>query len=530
MKNYSNSSHRIFRTIALFSLLLLFATLVSCHSTVPLDPVGTENTRSDSTLPSNQAATSPDNPDISTSGTQAQTERATAPDENKTTASERITEPLDIEDDEPARPITIEVAKLGELTFEDDPSEDRQAVQFCDMKMYLTYGDYVIGSDIAYCPHWPLGGQKYNVKTGVISSLCTDPYCTHDNRVLLEKSPEESCPFGTTGNYYFVWENKVYYNRIYILSSETPDWGTYHTVFASYDIATGEYKAIHDYSFPYNYRTAENERMPSDMPSRWLLYGDHAYTLIYRPTTTKPQGTEDYRRMLVRLDLHTNKEENILDVTELLDSADSLTFIREYTCYFFNVNSSLMTMLNMKTGEVTKVSLCKNTSDGPVARQGFGLYGEWFYCMYSPNQSSSNQYLTRINLQTGRQERLSDAILSSLLGMDEQYIYVSLAKQGLQESDPWIDITFPMEDHDHPGNVFVRFDKDTQKMKVLGPTNVSIGVITGGKYIGSNKYFDLETGGTYEIKYDSMEGGTKIVLDLTPDNEYLQHMEALGYR
>ena len=508
----------------LLSALML---LTACHSTVPLDPVNTDNTQSDSTQPADPGTSSE---------TQAQTERAntsdnqTDPTEKATGISERVTEPLKPEDDEPARPITIEVAKLGEIVFEDDPPEDRQRVQFCDMKMYLVYGDYVIGSDIAFCPHWPLGGQKYNVKTGVMSSLCTDPYCSHDNHVLLEKSPEESCPFGATGNYYFVWKNKVYYNRMYIVASETPDWGTYHTVFASYDIATGEYKAVHDYSFPYNYRTAENERMPSDMPSRWLLYGDHAYTLIYRPTTTKPQGAEDYRRMLVRLDLHTNKEENLLDVTELLDGADSLTFIKKYVCYFFNVESCLLTMLDMKTGEVTKVSLSKNTSGGPVPMLGVGLCDEWFYCMYSPSKSSSNQYLTRINLSTGKHERLSDAILSDITGMDDQYIYVSLATQELQENDPWFDITFPWDDHDHHGNVVIRFDLDAQNMRVLGPTNVAIGVITGGKYIGSKKYFDLETGATYEIKYDSIEGETNIELSYPTDNEYLQRMESLGYR
>ena len=71
----------------LLSALML---LTACHSTVPLDdPADTKNTQSDSTQLVDPGTSS---------DTQAQTERATSPDE-KTTASERITEPLDIEDD-----------------------------------------------------------------------------------------------------------------------------------------------------------------------------------------------------------------------------------------------------------------------------------------------------------------------------------------------------------------------------------------------------------------------------------------------
>ena len=505
-------------TMMLCILLSALMLLTACHSTIPLDDsADTKNTQSDSTQPVDPGTSS---------DTQAQTERATSPDE-KTTASERITEPLDIEDDEPARPITIEVAKLGEIVFEDDPPEDRQNVQFCDMKQFLVYGDYVIGKDMVFSiNHQIINGQKYNTKTGVVSPLCIDPYCSHDTHALLSSSPEDACPFGLTSSFYFVWNNKVYYDRVYIIASGTPDWGTYHNVFASYDIATGEYKAIHDYSYPYNYTTAENMKTPSDKHSRWLLYGDHAYTLMYEPITTKPQSETDYRRMLVRLDLSTNKEENLFDVTDFLASGDSLTFIRKYVCYFINTNTGLMTMLDMKTGEVTTVSISKNVADGPIARQGFGLCEEWFYCLYSPNKNSVPTYFERINLLTGKHERLSDAIFDDLIGMDDRYIYLGLAARNFQEENPWIDITYPQQDQEHEGKVIVRFSLDMQEMKVLGNSRMGIGVVTEKGIVGQTFFFDFGTG----ITYLTGDGVTQENVIAFQDDEFLQRMEALGYR
>ncbi len=386
----------------------------------------------------------------------------------------------------------------------------------------LDTGAYLIGSGsiIAKYQNEVIPGDtmlKYNTSTGQFSPVCVDPYCDHLQELGLTKPLEDSCPFNCFGSPWFVWQNKLFYTRYYVKPqrNETPVVYNYHVAVASYNMATGAYDEVWWTDFSYVAANADEQtKFPANNLGRVALYGDRMYLLEYAPNKDNPVSLEDYSRSLVFIDLNTKQKTVAWCVDGTLSQDDSIMFIHQKMCYFYNKAMGRVSAYDLTTGiyrvlieggvrdeSTTSMAVGYENKDYAEFRWGVGVCGDWLY--FLTPEPYPDFYINRLNLITGERQRLCDASLWGFC-MDENYLYLSLWDDRFQKEEPYLTWSkrLDVKNPDRFGTI-IRLNLDGSDPTLLGTTYQSTSIVRLGHWIRQGNYFfDLTDGRTYFLGVD----------------------------
>ena len=504
-------------------MLLIFALsiLVSCSSTIPIDKkdgsgmsAPEESRHFDaSTRPADSQSTT--DPQIGTDTDPAETEAETA-----------APVPVNKVD-------TTAVADTGNTVYTHTPrtdffvgtaSEDSRTTQVIRPTNVLQSEDFIFSFDLKY------GIVKRNLKTYEKTPVCTDPYCSHKQGYNLSGKPEDACPFNSVFGIYFLYGNKIYYTRSYVVKTGSDGAAEWHDVFSSYDYVTGEYHAIDDIKIPYNTRqsnlTAPHEAY--QFYGSFCLYGSYAYSFQYRPINGKGESAEDYGRVLVRLDLNTDKSEDLMPVDGLISESATIYAIRNKVIYL--LASDGLWVWKPEEGSVRRITVIDPTYTKWYPNGEGALYNGYLYTMtyHYPEGTSGAMVMSidnlpvacliRINLNTGEAERLTD-VTPLYVFMRDDTIWIVPQKGYMQQTEYWRLNVNPWKESTNPHKKYMTqiltVDMNGGNMQTIGYCNPdALGetdiLLTEYGLVGEDGFFEFSTGITFKKSgeiYDDPQNG-----------------------
>ncbi len=499
----------------LLSALML---LTACHSTIPLDT----------------PAEASDTETTQTQSTEPLTETPTLPPETERGETETL--PPDMDVTEPAFPIGPEITSAKADTtgtvvthtprtdlFIGTAVEDTQRMQINGASASLQNDTYIFysGNVCEVC--------KRNLETLEETPACCDPFCTHIDNIFVI-SPETACPFNGIRTLNFLYENKLYYVRSYAIRRDTQGAAEWHDVFSSYDYMTDEYHAIEDITIPYN-TNLERGTPPHESYQKYghyCVYGDYAYSIQYRCVSGNGDRMEDYGRMLVRLDLKTDKSEDLMPVDGLLPDKASIFAIRDRKIYLTAPDG--LWIWNPGEGSVRRIMSIDYDCTAWWNRGSSGLDANYAYLTtyHSPSglNPSDGLYhempctcLLRVDLKTGEPERLTDVVPDQVFMRDNAiYIvpqpgYNQLTEYWRLNVNPWKEST---NRHKKYMVQILKIDLDSGKTETIGYCNPnqisgSSGImLTKNGLFGNYGFFEFSSGITYTSSgeiYDDPKNG-----------------------
>ena len=299
---------------------------------------------------------------------------------------------------------------------------------------YVNDNQYMIGPQtfLLYPSQQTFNGDmKYNLTTHTVTPICMDELCNHTNR--------SNCKIKGDNIYYFIHQNKLYYNRSYyeivgsyeVIGQDGKTEIQYitetHQCFCSYDLTTGDYRELLDIN------VSEVETM-----KRVILYENSAYYLRYFPNKSNPQTVEDYTLSLCCMNLNSGKERLVFDATQFLNQSSVLIFAKDHRFYF--ANNQLGTLLSIdQEGKDVKILIDgQGENFASFDRYGTFLCGDWIYYAvpavaadgdkFTAAGISSGYYLFRVHIENGTKEKLSDDLITSF-NVTNGYIYYFLSSQ-----------------------------------------------------------------------------------------------------
>ena len=383
------------------------------------------------------------------------------------------------------------------------------------------------------------GVLKHNLKTNEETPVCCDPFCTHWQDYNLTGKPEDACPFNYIYEIHFLYGNKIYYTRSYIVKTSSDGAAEWHDVFSSYDYVTGEYHAIEDIMIPYNTEQS-NLTPPHETYQRFgsfCVYGSYAYSFQYRPIHGKGDSAQDYGRVLVRLDLETDQTTDLMPVDDILPEKTSIFTIRNKTIYLLTDNG--LWVWKPEEGKVRRV-----TSIDPLYTRWYrngecALFDGYLYVMtyHYPNGYADDKLvfnespvtcLLRIDLKTGVPERLTD-VCPDYVFFNDKTIYIVPKKGYEQQTEYWRLNVNPWKESTNPHKKYVRHilktDMNGENMETVGYCNsddiASWGLLlTDTGLLGDLGFFEFSTGITYTSSGEIFDD---------PNNGYIAEPEQSGF-
>ncbi len=481
--------------------------LTACHSTVPLDdPVdisGTVTSQAQSTEPL--------------------TETPTLPPETGHIGSETL--PDDIPDINPAPVSTVDSdfttarADTSNTVITHTPRtdffigtapEDGMKTQVIEPSNVLQNENFVFYKGLYY------EMTKRNLKTLEETPVCCDPFCTHWETIFITGSPEDACPFNDVSGVLFLYKNKIYYIRTYAKELNTDGAAEWHDVFSSYDYMTGEYRAIEDLKILYNTNTSQWVSPDRDMFQyfgSFCVYGSYAYSFQYRPIHGKGDSAQDYGRVLVRLDLETDKSTDLMPVDGIVPENAVILAIRDKIIYLLSDDG--LWVWKPEDGTVRRITILDAAYTQWYRKGDCAIYNGYLYIMTShyPNGYDEDKYeipvicLLRINLETGQPERLTDVCPEYVFFSDET-IYI-VPKNGYdQQTEYWRLNVNPWKESTNTHKKYIthilKTDMNGENMETIGYCNwddiESEGLLlTDTGLLGDLGFFEFSTGITYDM-------------------------------
>ena len=494
--------------------------LTACHSTVPLDdPVdisGTVTSQAQSTEPL--------------------TETPTLPPETGHIGSETL--PDDIPDINPAPVSTVDSdfttarADTSNTVITHTPRtdffigtapEDGMKTQVIEPSNVLQNENFVFYKGIYEM-------MKRNLKTLEETPVCCDPFCTHWETIFITGSPEDACPFNDVSGVLFLYKNKIYYIRTYAKELNTDGAAEWHDVFSSYDYMTGEYRAIEDLKILYNTNTSQWVSPDRDMFQyfgSFCVYGSYAYSFQYRPIHGKGDSAQDYGRVLVRLDLETDKSTDLMLVEDILPKNAVILAIRNRIIYLMTTDA--LWVWNPAEGTMRRITVIDPAYTTWYRKGNCAIYDGFLYTMtyhypdgYAIDKLQHTEIpltcLLRINLETGEPEQLTDVCPEYVFFHDEN-IYIVPQRGYLQKTEYWRLNVNPWKESTIPHKKYMRHilktDMNGENMETIGYCNsediASWGLLlTDTGLLGDLGFFEFSTGITYKSNgkiYDDPNNG-----------------------
>lgn len=369
---------------------------------------------------------------------------------------------------------------------------------------YVSDGQYMIGPQLFLIPSKErtfLGDVKYNLKTHTVTSVCVDELCDHKSR--------SDCKLTEDCIYYFIYENRLYYNRTYYEIA-----GSYnvvdnngnpaiqyitetHQCFCSYDLTTGEYREL------LNINASEIEQM-----KRVVLYNGAAYYLRFFPNKQDPKTVEDYTLSLCTMNLTNGKESVLFDATQFLNEHSVLIFIKNDNLYFADNTHGTLMSVDIK-GENRKTILDGQGKNIATFNQyGTFMCENWIYYAVDADimdgekhsDMGKGYYLYRVNVESNEIECLSQDLVSSF-NITNEYIYYFLADR--QYTDELTAEAHPVEEE---CEVIIRISHNGENRENMGyvKKRAIVAWITGGELFVS----DFNGG----VKFSLTDGKVRSVL------------------
>ena len=444
--------HMIMKKLRLIAtFMFIISLLTACSSTIPLERVDTAASDTEQMpLPGTQ----PTEPDTRQESTSTSDTSAPNPPED---------EPVGTVVHEPRTDFFIGTA-----------AEDAERTHILSNNGLLLNDTYMFTNTSHQ------GISKINLETFEFTPVCRDPFCKHNNMVYLSDL-KDACMLGPIYQMGFLYENKVYYIRSYIVDTDTEGSAEYHDVFSSYDYTTGEYHAIQDSMIPYNKELMKKQMRVTPVHEiyqsigTYIVYGSYAYSIQYRPIAGGGDTLSDYRRTLVRLDLSTDKTEDLMVIDGVLPESASILTILNRTIYLLT-NDTLYAW-SPERGTIRTIV----TIDAAHQR----WYRKWYDAMRDgywytvidnypdgfAQKNTMDSAFVRIDLRTGEIERMTSACpnMTFIVG-DAFYL---LLRQGFWQIDerwkadasPW---QYSGDQHLMYLSAVVKIDMDGGQEELLG--------------------------------------------------------------
>lgn len=424
-------------------------------------------------------------------------ETGTVPDPEETTDESRTQA-------ETKQEISVSTARAD--FFPPDAPEDH-------MDMQITYPGTMLVNDAYIILCQSTGAcslTKINRSTGERSPVCCDPYCAHGG-ALIVADPDETCPFNFIRSIHFLYGNKLYYTRSYIVRTDTDGAAEYHDVLSSYDLMTGEYKAIENKKIPYNTYTMNGtpEHESFQNIGEFIVYGSYAYSFQYRPINGDGDKLEDYSLALVRLDLTTDKSEDVMAVDNLIPYDATPCAIRNGIMYF--LTSDAIWSWNPAEGAPRQIMSYDPACTTWYRQWNNAIHDGYWYTLIAYYADGINNHqptsapvksLVRINLETGEEEKLTEAGVEMLF-ISEDSLYMVLDFGPFQKNEAWRAATLPWyEEHEDIHVKFmravVRMDVDGGHEELIGWSNIPYTtVLLKNGLVLDDGFFEFSTGITY---------------------------------
>ena len=166
---------------------------------------------------------------------------------------------------------------------------------------------------------------RLDPQTGVISYVCSDPLCSHGR----------GCPlYGITAGF-FVYNNKLFYNRYFIdPSKKTNDADGNPRVndFCVYDMSDGKMKVLQNYDY--------NMLISTD---RQIFTGNYRYYEDYVQLDESYEGYEEFcnehntvpfMMLPTRMDIETGERTVISTKDSIMNATEKLCFVLDERIYF----------------------------------------------------------------------------------------------------------------------------------------------------------------------------------------------------
>ena len=382
----------------------------------------------------------------------------------------------------------------------------------------FTTGSVLQNENFAFYTSSPICAlTKRNLKTLEETPVCCDPYCSHEMISYINGSPEDVCPFNNVTSVLFLYQNKVYYVRSYTKDIDTDGAAEWHDVFASYDYVTGEYRAIEDKKMFYNKRLEDWVTPKHEKYQRfgsYFVYGSAAYSIQYRPIYGKGDSAQDYGRVLVRLDLETDKSTDLMPVDNVLPDDGGIMYIRGKTVYY--LNSEALWAWKPEEGTLRRLTVIDTTYTLWYVNGYYAVSGDYLYTMtyhYPDGYDEDKIFFTecpltcllRINLNTGEPEQLTDVCPDRFFLRDGK-IYVVPEKGYMQKTEFWQLNVNPWKESTRVHKKYMRhilkMDLDGGNAETIGYCNsddLGAGylLLTENGLLGSGGFFEFSTGITY---------------------------------
>lgn len=170
---------------------------------------------------------------------------------------------------------------------------------------------------------------RLDLTSGIISPVCADPLCTHST---------QTCPFAGQISFFFLHDNKIFYNRSYSVNDEKEYYGFHQ--FCSYDLDTMEFKIY------------KQEELVSGEPygkyARILFHGNYCYYCDLSYDSEKDISIWK----IMRLDLDTGSEVYLGDMENENGFVMEYLFIIGDRIYFRDAQSIFSTDLDLNDKQV----------------------------------------------------------------------------------------------------------------------------------------------------------------------------------
>lgn len=355
------------------------------------------------------------------------------------------------------------------------PDNEQPELLSAHWDMVLQNNDYLIGEHdvilgMTEQVDIPSGVDvKYNLKTHVVSPICVDELCSHEEG--------SSCKFQDVVSYCFVKDNDVFYRvNVHTVigtyeekdengnSSEVPLWDQKQE-FVRYNLLTGDYKVLISMS------STEAEMTGG----RFIRSGNNAFYLRYIPQVEKPQSESDYKLYLCSTDLKDGGETRVFEAPSVLGKKSVLLFCMNQAFYFYDSQTQQLFRVT-NDGTVQADMLLNGTGEQTVQGGVDGLfsYGSYFYYPVEVGKADpahgelSGYYLYRLNVETKQFERVSNEIIERFNATEKGLVCILHSNQ-LPE--------YGHEGEPAPGadkNLVVRFGYDGSTREYLGFYNPSV--------------------------------------------------------